>query len=646
MLVLKEILSSDTPSILVEKLNYNFDQIFLNNPALLTVRGDKGEQGEQGISGLNGATIFNGTGDPNTLPSSSFFRPVMSGDYFINLDDGFLWYYDTNSSPIWINLDISLKAQEASVINPSSDSLFVLKEFIDTNNKGIIVKSDNDGVNKTPLIITQNENRLTSELYSASLVVSKPNLSSFNMIFAVDDLNITEWPIIDVQRPFFGATEKTQLIINSELVKISSSNTVTLSPAIGSYVQIENGGLKFPTTINNESDIYATNNSLRIRGKLIGSIKRLLLEDEVNINGELILTGQSILFPSEDLSLTNETVKIEKSQTNNDSVLRIILDNNTTDTLNNNDRLDIGGYNLSNFVTGAFITASGDSSFNNLTVRGAFVSQITPVLGSVIAGPGLVGGGSTLVTGGAVNISHADTSGQNNVNLENAPESFNLGGSVIKDINLDTYGHVISLSTKNLDDRYYKKSEVDSLNDHYIQKKDFDNAFKIGSGGINLNSLFNGSSNAAIINASVNIFSNGVSSYSINTGITINTPNTSPITGISGITNYKLVINYVVYTSANPDVTFIHFSSLNISELATAGKPYQASSGGIAGDSTVSICSGSNEYILSPGTVNARIYIHLWRSNENFTSGNGSGLNNINSVKVSYILIPNITFNP
>jgi hypothetical protein len=66
---------------------------------------------------------------------------------------------------------------------------------------------------------------------------------------------------------------------------------------------------------------------------------------------------------------------------------------------------------------------------------------------AITAGGGLSGGGdlSTSRT-----ISHADTSTQGDVN--------NSGGSVIQDVNLDTYGHVVGLGSTNLDTRYLKLS--------------------------------------------------------------------------------------------------------------------------------------------------------------------------------------------
>jgi hypothetical protein len=60
------------------------------------------------------------------------------------------------------------------------------------------------------------------------------------------------------------------------------------------------------------------------------------------------------------------------------------------------------------------------------------------------------GGGLTQTTTG---LSHTDTSSQGSIN--------NSNGTVIQDVTLDTYGHVTSIGSYNLDSRYYTETESD-----------------------------------------------------------------------------------------------------------------------------------------------------------------------------------------
>jgi hypothetical protein len=64
---------------------------------------------------------------------------------------------------------------------------------------------------------------------------------------------------------------------------------------------------------------------------------------------------------------------------------------------------------------------------------------------SVAAGDGL--------TQTATGLSHTDTSSQGSIN--------NSNGTVIQDVTLDTYGHVTSIGSYNLDSRYYTETESD-----------------------------------------------------------------------------------------------------------------------------------------------------------------------------------------
>ena len=63
--------------------------------------------------------------------------------------------------------------------------------------------------------------------------------------------------------------------------------------------------------------------------------------------------------------------------------------------------------------------------------------------------------GSGIIYDGSGNIAHEDTSTQSSTS--------NTNGTVIRNVTLDTYGHVTGLSSYNLDNRYYTETESDSI---------------------------------------------------------------------------------------------------------------------------------------------------------------------------------------
>ena len=91
--------------------------------------------------------------------------------------------------------------------------------------------------------------------------------------------------------------------------------------------------------------------------------------------------------------------------------------------------------------------------WNESTDKWTFSDQTSTydVIGQVLAGAGMSGGGQ----GPSITISHADTSSQASVN--------NSGGVVVQDIALDTFGHISSITSYDLDGRYYTETESDSL---------------------------------------------------------------------------------------------------------------------------------------------------------------------------------------
>ena len=642
-LVLQEILTGDQPSDLIEKLNYNFDQIVLCTPELQIVKGDKGSPGEDGISGLNGATWFNNSGLPNTLTPADFFRPVIPGDYYINKDDGEVWYYDPLlSQPDWVQLGFSLKAEDEQN-NEDLDSLFELSSLVDSGGNSINIKNDVDGSNKVSLFVTQDPLRLTSDLTSANLIVSKPSITDLNMLFTIDGVTTTSnWASIDIQRPFIGVDEKTQLVINSELVKISSTDRITFSPGLSGFTEIESGRLQFPTTLDNqESDITVTTSGLRIRGKLIGSEKFVTLEDSLLISKDLIISNNEgkIIFPSSDSSFINDDAFIQKRQLGGATELLFSVGNDFDGV--SNDFFHFGGKDSNNvYNIGASINSQGDASFKDLIVNGPFTSVITPVLGGVSAGTGLTGGGISPNTGGNITISHSDTSTVLNSNIQDSSEINTNGGFVIRNFNFDGFGHVTTYNTKNLDTRYYKKSEIDST---FIPKNDFIKAVEAdytsaygiwGNRGPNVTTA--SSSNIPITLSNVPYYGNRAG-YSFFLGSIFANP-------LVQFTVYDLLIHISITMKTRDGEAFIF--TVNGNSLSTpVGWKLSMTTGGMNSDGSDNeyMVNGSSthKFIVNAGTTTS-YYVHIWVTNDNAQSlsSNSPRTVQLGSVSTSYSLVP------
>ena len=122
---------------------------------------------------------------------------------------------------------------------------------------------------------------------------------------------------------------------------------------------------------------------------------------------------------------------------------------NETITISHADTSSQGSVNNSGTT---FIQDVTLDTYGHVTGLASASVSIPTVYDSVItlsAGGGLTGGDSFGINqsfGETITISHADTSAQGSVN--------NSGGTVIQDISLDTYGHITSIGSANLDGRY------------------------------------------------------------------------------------------------------------------------------------------------------------------------------------------------
>jgi hypothetical protein len=170
------------------------------------------------------------------------------------------------------------------------------------------------------------------------------------------------------------------------------------------------------------------------------------------LNGKLTI-AQSALTENELINDTlTETLKIT-GRLNADTFHKIRLVDDVTIARNLN-------------VVGTITSPTITTINSNLT---ALTNLFNGHGHTITAGAGLTGGGTFVYNGiNTLSLAHADTSSQNSVSLTETISATNgqnaNGGFVFKDLTLDGFGHITAIATKNLDDRYYRKREIDAGN--------------------------------------------------------------------------------------------------------------------------------------------------------------------------------------
>ena len=94
-ITIQEIIASDTISQLVDKTNFNFDQLLLNGGGPAGPAGTQGPTGPAGGRGPKGSTWYEDTATsaPGTTPTASFPTATpLSGDYYLQFN-GVVWEY-------------------------------------------------------------------------------------------------------------------------------------------------------------------------------------------------------------------------------------------------------------------------------------------------------------------------------------------------------------------------------------------------------------------------------------------------------------------------------------------------------------------------------------------------------------------------
>ena len=106
-ITIQELISSDTISQAVNKINFNFDQLLLNGGGPVGPLGLPGPTGPAGGRGLAGATWYNDpTVTPGTPPNSLIIPTVGNDDYYLQAN-GAVWQYN-DTTLLWVITPVNL----------------------------------------------------------------------------------------------------------------------------------------------------------------------------------------------------------------------------------------------------------------------------------------------------------------------------------------------------------------------------------------------------------------------------------------------------------------------------------------------------------------------------------------------------------
>ena len=212
----------------------------------------------------------------------------------------------------------------------------------------------------------------------------------------------------------------------------------------------------------------------------------------------------------------------------------------------------------------------GLSIFNN---DAGFTTNVGDITG-VTAGSGISGGG----TSGTVTVSHSDTSSQ-------ASLTALTGAAVVSDIDLDTYGHVTNLSTRNI--TLANLGYTGATNANYITNN---NQLTNGAGYTTNTGDITG------VTAGTDITGGGTSGT-----VTINHADTSSLSGTYGSTSNSTKIDQIT-VDGRGHVTAITTGTTGDIEGVTAGT--NLNGGGTSGSVTLNLDSTITLTTVNAGTIN------------------------------------------
>lgn len=231
-------------------------------------------------------------------------------------------------------------------------------------------------------------------------------------------------------------------------------------------------------------------------------------------------------------------------------------------------------------------------TYGHVTGLASASVSIPTVYDSVItlsAGAGMTGGGSFGINQSfaeTITFSHADTSAQGSVN--------NSGGTVIQDISLDTYGHITSMGSVDLDGRYLliggKAADANLLDG-------LDSTYYLDYNNLNNKPTTTVANNNTITIAGTGGLTGG-GSFTVNQSfdetIFVSHADTSALNGTYGSTDDSVKIDTITVDGNG------HITAITTGPIAGGG-----GSGGVSGTGTTNFIA---KWSGSTSIANSRIY--------------------------------------
>lgn len=333
---------------------------------------------------------------------------------------------------------------------------------------------------------------LATELEDTGVTANTYGSSTGIPVLTVDvDGRITaasETPVAGVDDFSYSAANNTITLETGDgsVFNVQTETEVTLTGKVTGTATATDGNLSITTELENTG----------VTANTYGS-STAIPTFTVDEDGRLTAAGEAAVSGVEDLTWTtaNNTLTLETGSGVDYNVVISEFDNITANTVNGRDitadgnKLDTIDENATDDQTAseiltALLTVDGAGSLLDADLLdGSHKSDILADAANAAAAQ--VGNGRVTVSGGdgidvnaffdlndfsntLITIEHSDTSSVAN--------SDNADGIVLQDIAFDTFGHVQSVGTTDLDDRYYTETELDAgqLDNRYYTETELD----------------------------------------------------------------------------------------------------------------------------------------------------------------------------